>query len=72
MLFGLAGQVHSQIHHVISGPMRALADAALLIVQTTLEPAAFAEAFAAGQQMTLEEAFATLLAPRPLSSVVVD
>ncbi|MFZ4656804.1 MAG: ATP-binding protein [Caldilineaceae bacterium] len=59
-LFGLAEQVHSQIHHVISGPMRALADAALATVQTALEPAAFAEAFAAGQQMSLAEALVDL------------
>ncbi|MFZ4656809.1 MAG: ATP-binding protein [Caldilineaceae bacterium] len=60
-LFGLAEQAHSQIHHAIGGPMRALADAALATVQATLEPAAFTEAFAAGQQILLEEAFATLL-----------
>ena len=40
--------------------MYALADGALATVQAALEPAAFAEAFAAGQQMTLEEAFADL------------
>jgi tetratricopeptide (TPR) repeat protein len=61
-LFGLAEQVHSQIHHVIGGPMRELADAALATVQAALEPAVFAEAFAAGQQMTLEQGVATLLA----------
>jgi hypothetical protein len=49
-----------------------LADAALATVQAALAPSAFAEAFAAGQAMTLEQAFATLLAPRPLSGVVVD
>jgi len=41
--------------------MRALADSALATVQSALEPAAFAEAFALGQQMSLAEAFATLL-----------
>ncbi|MCE7986684.1 MAG: NACHT domain-containing protein [Caldilinea sp. CFX5] len=60
-LFGLADQAHSQIHYAIAGPMRALADAALATVQTALEPAIFAEAFAAGQQMSLAEAFATIL-----------
>jgi len=35
----------------------------LATVRATLEPALFAEAFATGQQMALEEAFATLLAP---------
>ncbi len=62
-LFGLAEQAHSQIHHVIGGTMRSLADAALATVQTTLEPVVFAEAFAAGQQMPLVEAFATILMP---------
>ena len=54
-LFGLAEQMHSQIHSVIAGPMRSLAEAALATVRTTLEPAAFAEAFTAGQQMSLAE-----------------
>jgi hypothetical protein len=62
-LFGLAEQMHSRIHHVIGGPMRALAEVALATVQGALEPAVLAEAFAAGQQMTLAEAFATILAP---------
>lgn len=39
--------------------MRALADAALVTVQADLEPAAFAEAFAAGQQLSIAEVFAT-------------
>lgn len=60
-LFSLAEQAHSQIHHVIGGPMRALADTALATVQAMLEPAAFAEAFAAGQAMSLAEMFAMLL-----------
>ena len=61
--FGLAEAIHCQINYAIGGPMRALADAALATVQAALEPAAFAEAFAAGQVMSLDEAFATLLAP---------
>jgi hypothetical protein len=36
-LFSLAEQAHNQIHCVISGPMRALADAALATVQAALE-----------------------------------
>ncbi|MCB0085685.1 MAG: hypothetical protein KDE47_32305, partial [Caldilineaceae bacterium] len=59
-LFGLAEQLHSQIHHCIGGPMRARADAALAMVQAALEPAAFAEAFAAGREMVLEGAFAVI------------
>lgn len=67
-LFGLADQAHRQIHNAIGGPMRALADAALATVQAALDPAAFAAAFAAGQGMTLAEAFTapvsqTILSP---------
>ena len=67
-LFGLAEQVHSHIHHVIGGPMRDLADAALATVQAALEPAVFTEAFVTGQQMAMEEAFATLLVPTPIAT----
>ena len=66
-LFGLADQAHSQIHYSIAGPMRALADHALTTVQAALEPAVFARAFAAGQQMSLEEAFAMILAPMQIA-----
>ena len=41
--------------------MRALADAALATVQDALEPVVFAEAFAAGQQLSTAEALATFL-----------
>ncbi len=66
-LFGLAEQMHSQIHYAIAGPMRSLADAALATVRATLDPPIFAAAFAMGQQMALEEAFATILAPTPIA-----
>ncbi|MFN8493297.1 MAG: helix-turn-helix domain-containing protein [Caldilineaceae bacterium] len=62
-LFGLADQAHSQIHNAIGGPMRTLAADALATVREALDPTVFAAAFAAGQQLSLEEAFATLLAP---------
>ncbi len=62
-LFGLAGQVHSAIHDVIGGPMRAAADDALATVRAELDPEAFAAAFDAGRQLSLAEAFATVLAP---------
>jgi ATP/maltotriose-dependent transcriptional regulator MalT len=60
-LFGLADQMHRQLHYAIAGPMRTLADAALASVRAALDPAVFAEAFTAGQQMALEEVFASLL-----------
>ncbi len=44
--------------------MRALADDALATVKSALEPAAFAEAFAAGQQTTMEEALGAILATK--------
>lgn len=43
------------------GPVRPLNEAALATIQAALEPSVFTEAFAVGQQMTLEEAFTTLL-----------
>jgi len=70
-LFGLAEQAHSHIHHVISGPMRDLADAALVTVRAALEPAVFAAAFAMGQQLSLERAFVTLLAPTAIPGAPV-
>ncbi len=63
MLFGLAEAAHSQVHHAIGGPQRALADAALATVRESSDPALFAEAFMVGQQLLFEEAYATLLAP---------
>lgn len=60
ILFGLADQIHNQLHYAIAGPMRTLADDALATVQAKLGLALFAEAFAAGQQLTLAEAFTTL------------
>ena len=67
-LFGLADQVHSHIHYAIAGPMRALADAALAMVRAALEPEVFAAAFAAGQQLSLDEAFASILNPTAVAA----
>lgn len=64
-LFGLAEEAHRQVHYVIGGPMRALADEALATVQAALEPAEYAEAFAAGRELRLTAAFDTLLAANP-------
>lgn len=62
-LFGLAEKAHSHIQHAVAGPMRDLADAALTTVRSELDTELFAQTFAAGQQLSLTEAFATLLAP---------
>ncbi|MBI3960295.1 MAG: hypothetical protein HY328_15895, partial [Chloroflexi bacterium] len=58
MFFGLAEQIGSHIRYAPAGPVRPLNAAALATVQAALEPALFAESFAAGQQMTLGEAVA--------------
>jgi non-specific serine/threonine protein kinase len=57
-LFGLAEQFSSRLHYTYAGPMRAQIDAALAAVQAAMEPAGFAVAFAVGQQLSPEEAFA--------------
>jgi hypothetical protein len=62
-LFGLADAAHRQLHRVYAGPMLPLVNAALATVREALDPAVFAEAFATGQQLSLEDAFATILAP---------
>lgn len=62
-LFGLADRAHSQIHDAIAGPIRSLADIALATVHAALEPEDFDMAFTTGQQMSLENAFATILVP---------
>jgi predicted ATPase/transcriptional regulator with XRE-family HTH domain len=62
-LFGLADAMRRRIHYELAGPARELADSALKKTQLALEPELYAEAFAAGQQLSLEEAFATILAP---------
>ena len=53
----------------LAGRCAALADAALATVQAALDPAVFAEAFAAGRQVSLAEAFATILAPGHVGGV---
>jgi hypothetical protein len=68
-LFGLADQIHNQVYYAIGGPMRSLADAALATVRAALEPAVFADAFAAGRQMSLDGAFITILAPGHVGGV---
>jgi hypothetical protein len=62
-LFSLAEQIRSRLDYVLAGPLRAQVDAALVTVREALAPVVFAEVFATGQQLSLEEAFATILAP---------
>lgn len=56
-LFGLAEQLRHHTGYELLGPVRSLVDAALATVQAALDPAVFAAAFSAGQQLALEEAF---------------
>lgn len=60
-LWGLAARLQGEIHHRLDAPLRPVVDAAQATVRAALAPVAFAEAFAFGEQMTLDEAFATLL-----------
>jgi hypothetical protein len=50
------------------GPVRAQVDAALATVQAALGAEVFAEAFTLGQQLSLDEAFATILAPARITN----
>jgi hypothetical protein len=68
LLFGLAEQANSQIHHAYAGPMRAQTDIALATVRAALSSDAFAKAFAAGQQLSLDQAFATVLHPTAIAA----
>ena len=70
-LFGLAEQVSSRIRYALVEPVRALVDAALATVRTRLDPADVAEVFATGQQISLEAAFTTILAPTQVTSSLV-
>ena len=70
-LFGIAAQLHSTVHNVIGGPMRALADKALADVRAELDPAVFAAAFGRGSRLSLTEAFATILAPAYSARAVI-
>lgn len=68
-LFGLAEQVRRHVHYAVDGLLQPQVNAALATTQAALEPAAFAEAFAAGQAMTLAEASATILTSTRFATV---
>ena len=61
-LFGLAEQVGARIHYAPIEPIRPLIETALATIREALPPDLFAEAFTFGQQLSLDEAFATILA----------
>jgi ATP/maltotriose-dependent transcriptional regulator MalT len=67
-LFGLADVAHSHVHNAIGGPRRTLAEEALATVRAALDPAVFDKAYADGQQMSLEQAYSSVLYPGAFSS----
>lgn len=64
-LFGLAEQMAQRIGYRAPSPVRPHIDAALATVQAALDPAVYAQSFAAGQSMTLAEGFAALFVVNP-------
>jgi predicted ATPase len=68
-LFGLAEAMRQQIKYELVELVRPLVNAAMTTVRESLDPAVFAEAFIAGQQLSLGEAYATLLAPSYMISL---
>jgi predicted ATPase/transcriptional regulator with XRE-family HTH domain len=70
-LFGMADAMCHRIHYELAGPARQLADAALAQVRAALAPERFAEAYAAGQQLSLDEALATIVAAGAAADVPI-
>jgi predicted ATPase/DNA-binding SARP family transcriptional activator len=68
-LFGLAEHLRVEIRHNLDAPLYPWVEAALATVRGALEPEVFVEAFAVGQQLSLEEAYATILAPSQVVGV---
>lgn len=65
-LFALAEKGNYEMQFEFVGPKRVQVDAALATVRDALDPVVFAAAWAAGQQRSPEEAFATLEMPRSI------
>jgi tetratricopeptide (TPR) repeat protein len=63
LLFGLADQLSTRINYIPAEPVRSRIDTALGTVRAALDAAVFANQFAAGQQLSLDEAFAIILNP---------
>ncbi len=60
-LFGLAEEARNNIHYTLVEPVRAQIDAALTKVRAALEPTLFVKTLAAGRQLSMIEAFTTIL-----------
>ncbi len=61
VLFGLAEATRYRTHYTLVEPVRAQVNGALAMVRAALDPVLFAEAFAAGQQLSITQAFVTIL-----------
>jgi len=61
MLLGLVEETRVRTHFKLVEPVRARFDAVQATVQAALGPATFVEAYVAGREMGLEEAFATVM-----------
>lgn len=68
-LFGLAEQLSRQIRYALVEPVRVRINAALATIQGELGAEIFAEAFAIGDQLSLNEAFTTILVPGHLKNI---
>jgi ATP/maltotriose-dependent transcriptional regulator MalT len=69
-LLGFVEVAHRRIHYVYAGPMLPLVNAALAKVREALGVEVFDEAFAAGQQFSLNEVYTTLLEPTHIRNAV--
>ncbi len=61
-LFGLAEQLRSSLEYELIAPVRTQVDAALAAVRRALADDVYAEAYTKGQRLSLDAAFATILA----------
>lgn len=61
MRFGLAEQIRNRTGYVHASPVQSQVEAALVIVRGKLGDTSFANAFAAGRQLPITEAFGTIL-----------
>lgn len=71
-LFGLADQVSTRINYVPAEPVHSLIDAARATVRDALDGNVFAEVLAAGQRLSLGEAFTTILAPTAIGTYPLE
>ena len=61
VLFGLAEATRYRTHYTLVEPVRDQVNGALAVVRTALDPVLFAESLAAGQQLSITQAFTTIL-----------